>query len=356
MHRLFHKAALAKAALLVLVALCLVGTGPFSLRQQASAAQLEPRKLKMSNSTEGLQNVSYDLQFDVGTSGLVGSISIEFCSNSPLYGEVCDVPTGMDVSGATIATQSGLTGFTVSSANTTSNRLVITRPPAGAIAGTISHYIFSGIQNPDNAGSLFARLVTYASSDTSGPSTDDGGLALVIIGALGLNAEVPPYLTFCLGESISGLDCTTATEDFSDLGNLIPTATSAAQTQIIIATNASNGYSMWVAGTSMTSGNNVIPAMAGGPAVPGTAQFGMNLRANTVPGIGQDATGPGFAAVTPNYGTPNQFRYNSGDTIASAPQPDDYRKYTVSYVVNVAPNQPGGVYSTTLTYTALANF
>ena len=113
---------------------------------------------------------------------------------------------------------------------------------------------------------------------------------------------------------------------------------------------------MWVLGTSMTSGSNVLPALAGAPSQEGDAQFGINLRANSDPIIGEDPTGPGSGGVTVGYNAPNLFRFQSGDAIATTSNPDDYRKYTVSYIVNVDENQPGGVYSTTLTYVALANF
>ncbi|HEV7454957.1 MAG TPA: hypothetical protein VGO07_06895 [Candidatus Saccharimonadales bacterium] len=181
-------------------------------------------------------------------------------------------------------------------------------------------------------------------------------MALYIHPSVDITAEVPPYLTFCLGENISGVDCSTATEPFSDMGNFSPNLTSAAQHQVVIATNAPDGYSMWATGTSMTSGGNVLVPMTGGTSVKGTSQFGINLRANTIPVIGQNSAGPGVAAVTPNYAQPNHFRFNSGDMLATAPVPDDYRKYTISYVVNIPAGQPGGVYSATLTYVCLANF
>ena len=167
---------------------------------------------------------------------------------------------------------------------------------------------------------------------------------------------MPPYLTFCVGETITNFDCTSATEAFSDLGDLNPNVVSAAQAQMVVATNASNGYSAWVTGTSMTSGNNVLPGMSGGTAQKGVAQFGLNLRANTSPSVGQDPSGPGVGAVPAGYNQANHFRFNPGDTVATSPVPDNFRKYTVSYVVDVASGQPGGVYSTTLTYVCLANF
>jgi hypothetical protein len=125
---------------------------------------------------------------------------------------------------------------------------------------------------------------------------------------------------------------------------------------MVIASNAGGGYSMWVAGTSMTSGANVITAMTGGTAQKGTSQFGLNLIANTNPAVGQNPVGPGAGGVAAGYSQPDHFRFNSGDTLASVTLPDDLRKYTVSYIVNIPSNQPGGVYSTTLTYVCLANF
>jgi hypothetical protein len=181
-------------------------------------------------------------------------------------------------------------------------------------------------------------------------------MALYFLGSLSVNAEVPPFLIFCIGESIIGLDCNTATEPFSDVGILGPLVTGAAQSQLLVATNATGGYTMWVLGGTVASGNNTLPEMAGGSSQKGVSQFGINLRANTDPIVGQDIAGPGVATIQPGYNAQNQFRYQSGDTLATTAAPDDFRKYTVSYIINVADTQPGGVYSTTLTYVALANF
>ncbi|HJQ08986.1 MAG TPA: hypothetical protein VJ836_05900 [Candidatus Saccharimonadales bacterium] len=264
-------------------------------------------------------------------------------------------PVGFDALGATLSAQNGATGFTISAADSTANEIVLTRPPVMQ-PSTAADYTFTGVVNPTNAGSYYARILTYASSNASGAYTDAGGLAFVILPSLSISTEVPPYLTFCLGESITNFDCNTAAEPFSDLGNLSPNLASAAQSQAVIATNAGNGYSMWVSGTTMTSGNNVISPMPGGTSQPGTAQFGLNLRANTNPVIGQNAAGPGAGTVANNYNQQNIFRFQSGDTLVSALTADDYRKYTISYIVNIPVNQPGGVYSTTLTYVCLANF
>lgn len=356
MFRLATSIIFRKPAYLILVALLAFGAGPlnFFASPRVVAGELAPRSIKLSDSRATIANVSHEVSFDVVTPGIIGSIAVMYCSNSPLVEDTCVAPVGFDASSVTLASQAGETGFTVYSGST-ANNVILTRPPAPALAGT-AVYVFEDMVNPDDNGPLYARILTYPSSDASGTATDSGGLAMMILSAPTVSTEVPPYLLFCLGESISGLSCNTATEPFSDIGVLSPLTTGAAQSQLIIATNAENGYTMWALGGTMTSGNNTIPAMAGGPSQEGVSQFGINLRANTDPIVGQDVAGPGVATVMAGYNQQNQFRYQSGDTLATANAPDDYRKYTVSYIVNVADGQPGGVYSTTLTYITLANF
>ncbi|HSX17314.1 MAG TPA: hypothetical protein VLH86_04395 [Patescibacteria group bacterium] len=354
MGRLLTKLATSKPLALVSVVSLLIAAGPFN-PPRVFAGDLIDRSLTASDSFAGTPEVTYSPLFTIATTGTVGSVAIMFCANTPLLDQPCDPPPGLDATSTSITGQGGMTGFSIFGGST-ANVIILTRPPAAANAGDTAFYEFNKIHNPNNPGPLFARFLTFASSDGSGPPTDGGGMALYINNSVDINAEVPPYLTFCLGENITSLDCSTATEPFTDMGSFSPNLTSAAQHQIIVATNAPDGYSMWALGSSMTSGSDVITPMSGGTSVKGTSQFGINLRANSTPNVGQDATGPGFAAVTAGYNQQNHFRFNSGDMLATAPVPDDFRKYTISYIVNIPAGQPGGVYSTTLTYVCLANF
>lgn len=352
MERLGVRAVRTSALLLVFTASLVVA---LAQARSAYASDLQPRSLTVSDSRAGQSNVTYELSFRNTTSGTVGSISIDFCSNSAIIQDPCTPPAGFDASGANLVSQTGMTGFSIDPSST-NNHILLTRPPA-VYGQFLATYTFLNIQNQTNGGSMYARVATYPTSDGTGQYADNGSMALYFPLELNVNAEVPPFLKFCLGESITAFDCTTATEPFSDMGNLGPLVTGAAQSQMVIATNAQDGYSMWVLGGTMTSGNNTIASMAaGGPSIKGTAQFGINLRANTAPVIGDDPVGPGVAIVNPLYFQQNQFRYVSGDELVTTNAPDDLRKYTVSYIVNVPANQPGGVYATTLTYVALANF
>jgi hypothetical protein len=353
MAQLIAKAASKRIWLLVSAAVLLTGAGPLQ-PWQANAAELRPRSLVMDDATAAAHYVTYSVGFNISDTTTVGSVRLQFCSNTSLIDDECNAPFGFSASDAVIASQSGSTGYTIS-VDSTDNELILTRPPTVQPATDVK-FTLVNITNPSTAGTFYARILTYSSSNATGPYTDAGGLALAIAPSLSVSTEVPPYLTFCLGESITDFNCSTATDPFSDLGDLSPTTTSAAQTQMVVATNAQNGYSLWTTGASMTSGNNVIAPILGTASKKGTSQFGINLRANSNPRVGQDPAGPGSAGVTSGYSQPNQFRFASGDTLASATRPDDYRKYTVSYIVNVSANQPGGMYSTTLTYICLGNF
>jgi hypothetical protein len=115
----------------------------------------------------------------------------------------------------------------------------------------------------------------------------------------------------------------------------------------------SYGYVVQVVGNTPTNGSHTLPAMTTtGASQAGTEQFGINLVANTLPfsvGTNPDNGQFGFGTVATNYGTSNQYRYVSGETIASAPKSSGVTTYTISYLVNVAGLTPGGQYTSNQT-------
>lgn len=321
----------------------------------AGAVDLAQRSLTLSDNSASASAV-YDFKLTLNdASSTLGSIEFQFCSNSALIGDPCDAPAGFDASSSTLTNQSGASGFAINPASTTNN-LIISRTPASP-AGSDLEYVFSGVINPSSGGSEYVRVQTYSSGDASGPSTNQGALAFAIISPVQIQAQVPPYVTFCTGVTISGYDCSQTSGDYIDFGELSPSRTATGSQQLLVATNAPNGYNIFVSGTTMTSGNNVISAMANNAnAVPGTGQFGLNLVANSFPLVGADVAGPGVATPTNNYDQPNLFRFVPGEAVASASTSSDYRKFTVSYVVDVPSGQAPGIYATTMTYIALGNF
>jgi hypothetical protein len=337
-------------AALLLIFIVTLGT----LSASVSGAQLLVRSITLT-SAEINVTTTYKLGFRITTPGTLGSIQAQFCSNNPLFTEPCDQPAGLDVSGAVLGAQIGETGFSVSNAST-ANNLILIRPPS-ASSVQFSSYSLDNIVNPSATGSYYVRVQTFASNDASGASTDYGGLAFNINDNFRISAEVPPYILFCAGLTIPSYDCGSSSGKTVDLGNLSSKKTSSGQSQLLVATNAANGYTIYMQGTTLTSGNDVISSLTlPGVALAGSNQFGVNLRANLSPAVGSDPVGPGSGLPAPSYNQPDKFAFNSGDAIASAPQGEDYRRYTISYVADVSGAQPPGIYVSTITYVAVGNF
>lgn len=322
---------------------------------KVAAAELGTRSLEMSDESSGKQGVTYNVSFHITTPGTLGSIEVEFCSNSTFPTDSCTAPAGLDATNASFSLETGVSGFTMSPASS-ANDIVITRPPAPITAVTAT-LRFDNITNPTSAGSYYVRVLTYPTSDATGPWTDNGGMAFAINPAVNVSVQVPPYLLFCTGNTISGADCGNVSGDFIDLGGLSTGHTSSGQSQMAIATNGKNGYNISVTGTTLTSGNNIIPALSSDTAPqPGISQFGINLRRNSNPAVGADPTGAGMGVPTTSYDQPNLYKYNNGDVIATASSVEEYRQYTVSYIVNISKSQPPGIYASTFTYVAFGNF
>ena len=338
-------------SIFVMVSLLLVA-GPFL--GHAGAGQLQNRSVQVSNNTPAFNDASYHFSFDLFTLGTVGSIELKFCGNSALFDDPCDPPWGFDASNVTIANESGLTGFLIGPASGSSD-VILARPPAVAGPVTVS-FDLQHIINPTDPGSYYVRMLTYPSNDASGSPTDIGAAALATTNDVTVSAEVPPYLIFCSAAIIPNMDCTVADDNYVNLGTLGSDRTASGTTQLLAATNADFGYTIRTLGSTMTSGNNILPAMQTTTSQVGTSQFGINLRANTNPVVGQQPAGGGSAAPAAGYNQVNRYRYADGEVVATANSVQDYRRFTVSYIANVNKTQAPGVYVTTLTYLCLANF
>lgn len=321
----------------------------------AIASQLTARSITMSNAIPSAI-ANHNFSFTYTSTSAIGSVAFEYCDNSPVFAYVCNPPAGLDVTAANLASQSGNTGFSINGVATTANKLVITRPPLAA-AAVASTYNFTNITNPSTPNSaVFVRITTYATVDATGPYTDYGAVATAIISPFNIGASVPPFLRLCVGISVA-VDCSVTANSTVDLGILRPSSARANQSQFAAGTNSITGYVVYILGTTMTSGNNSITALSSPtPSFPGNSQFGINLRANSNPSVGQNPSGSGTAIPAANYNTPNLFMLQSGDAIATDTIPSDFNRMTVSYMANIPSSQAPGIYSTTFTYLATAQF
>ena len=166
----------------------------------ASAAQVTSRSIELSNSAAGATNVGYTVKFT--TVAAAGAFVLDFCKDSPIYGQTCVAPDDLDVTGVTTATS----GFT---ATKLSNSLIKVASSPDMGAATAQTVVLTGIaSNPSTAGDPFyARIVTfdtsanassYSSTGTNTGKEDDGGVAMSITDSIGVTAAVRESMTFCV--------------------------------------------------------------------------------------------------------------------------------------------------------------
>jgi hypothetical protein len=343
MHKL--KYVIVGYALAVLVGICLLPAAT------VQADQLIERSLDISTPLVSAVG-NYEFTFTLPDTTNIGAISFLFCTE-PLQGQPCIAPSGLDASHAVLTQQSGETGFVIYSQN--ANYIQLERPPAPGHNEQLQ-YTFSNITNPASpTQTYFVRILTFPTFDGSGPFIDFGTVATATSTGVYINTIVPPILDFCVGITIPG-NCTTASGYFIQLGDFSTLKTSAASSMMEAGTNAISGVVITVNGATMTSGNYVINNLTSQtPSTIGTSQFGINLRANTNPVIGNDPAG-GSTVLALAYDVPNQYQFNDGDLVAYSPTTTNLVKLTVSYIVNISKLQTVGIYDTTITYICTASF
>ena len=157
-----------------------------------------------------------------------------------------------------------------------------------------------------------------------------------------------PTLTFAITDAIA---------DFGAFSAAVASTTTAT---FEVINYTSYGYVVQVYGSPPTYGGNTIDAMTStSPSQAGTEQFGINLVANTSPvslGANPDNSSYGFGQAGTNYSTPNNYRFVSGETIASAPKSSGKTVYTISYITNVSSLTQGGQYTSNQTIIVIGTY
>ncbi len=151
-----------------------------------------------------------------------------------------------------------------------------------------------------------------------------------------------------------------------DLGVLNNSSTAAASANFSVSNYLSDGYVVRVLGNSPTNvsgpGTHSLTALnSPNPSTPGTEQFGINLVANTTPGIGtnpiqQPDSSFSYGEPAVGYDQADYFKYVDGDIIAESSRESGQTDFTMSIIANIATTTPGGRYQTVLVVQAIATF
>ena len=322
------------------------------LPMTASAAGLSPRSVRLGSSQPGIAT-SNAMTLTTATTSAVGSIAFRYCTTAS---GACTVPAGLTSTAATLTAQSNIAGYAIN--NATNGAPYINNGAAPLVtAGTSVGVTLGNVTNPTAVNTtFFVRITTYTGNDGATGAIDAGTVAVSTAQVVQLTGVTPEILIFCVGITITS-DCNSMTGSTIDFGDFSPQSTSFGTSVMQASTNAGGGYSVTVNGTTLSSGANTIPALATQTSpIIGVGQFGLNLRQNTTPAVGTDPSGAGSGTYTGIYGLANQYRFVTGDSIATAPAPTNANTYTSSYVVNIGGSQAAGVYTSTMTYICTANF
>lgn len=146
----------------------------------------------------------------------------------------------------------------------------------------------------------------------------------------------------------------------ASFGAFSPSTTATSTASFEVSDYTSYGYAVQILGNAPSNGGHTLATMsATAPSQIGIEQFGINVVANTSPiafGANPNNGQFGNGAAAANYTTANNFRYVSGETIATAPKSSGVTIYTISYIVNVTSLTPGGQYTSSQTLVCTGTF
>ena len=232
---------------IVALVLAMLLLSPSLINNSALASLVSERSITMSSSSVSATNVKYKIDFVAV--GQAGAITIDFCKNSPVFGQDCDALPGFSVDDATTSTP----GFSIHSA--ANNRLVINGAVTESSQVTVE---IEGVNNPSQSGTFYARIATYdtAINAANAPvgelgdgSIDEGGIAMAITPTIGVSGVVPETMTFCVSAEPISANCNSVEPPTlrlgEDIGNgiiaLVPGQLSEGDIYTQLSTNAING-------------------------------------------------------------------------------------------------------------------
>ncbi|HJQ08987.1 MAG TPA: hypothetical protein VJ836_05905 [Candidatus Saccharimonadales bacterium] len=355
-----------RSALCVVAAFSLAVAGVFSgLAEHASAAQVTARSIRISDSTPNANGVIYRVAFTVATTGNVGGIAIDFCSNTPIIGDSCTTPGAFDVNESTLTVnnQSGITGLAVDAA-TTANKLILTRTVGNINSGTNAVFELgdatNALHNPSATGSFYARIYTYATvaaAQGHSPGTptgyvDYGGIAMSTAAVINITARVMETLSFCVYNTTCGDDPSITIGHTVGTTTVIDsTAVDTATVNFSLSTNANGGAAIRMKGDTLKNGSNDIdPAGAVSTFAAGTEEFGVRLSTagtnitGTAPYDGGSGTQYGLIVTG---GGSDDITSTYGGQVAALSAPVNNSISTLTFAATASTTTPAGTYTAT---------
>lgn len=336
-----------------------------------SAEQVTDRSVELSNSSKTMTGVTYITQFT--TIGSATGFVIDFCSNSPLIGQTCTPPPGLSVSAATSSDS------TKDVTETTANKFVGTKTMTTPGAQTIT---LAGVTNPTNAGTIYARILTFNNGDeqdydsgTPGAYVDSGSVALSITDTVGVSGAVLETMTFCVAGAAISADCGDAASNPPVLalgeGNPKALSTSAVSSGNIyaqISTNAAKGAVVRLKSDATGCGGLLLTGGTGCHIAPQNDEGQVADFAANNALFGLKASGAGNFVAAGDYNNTRYFiNYVNGDAtgvtsvygdpvLNTSGGPINNANATLTFGAGITNTTPAGLYATDLSLIATGTF
>lgn len=352
----------------------------------ASAAQVTERSIALSSSSVKATGVTYTVNFTPAAAAT--AFVVDFCSDTPVVGQPCAAPVGFTAVGVGTAPA----GFTVTpgvSKIVAAGTLTAATPVSVALAG---------VTNPDAAGPLYARIVTYdtptnaaayTSTDLGTGNVDEGGVAMSITPTVAVTGSVLESMTFCVASVAITATCANASANppvlklgttVGDITVLDPSTVNEGDIFTQISTNATTGAVVSLKSNAIGCGGLInsgaptqcyIPATGAADLVQGTPGFGVKTSASTPTALAPSPIGvlqPFDTAGTPFYSSAKYaFNWITGDAtgvtstfgdqfLDTAGAPVNNQNVTLTFGAAVSANTPAGSYSTDLSLIATGKF
>lgn len=272
-------------------------------------------------------------------------------------------PTGMVTTSATKGSVSGggLTNGNWTLYNTVDGTLQYEYASGGGSTATAVTITTNGITNPTSAGVYYAQLTTYTtlSTHTCTVPVSTTTIAFRVNNGQALSVTVDPSLTFAVNnvagsQTVNGSSTTVATTaDTIALGNVNSSTNVIAAQDLVVTTNAQNGYTVYASysGTLTDANSNTIADWTGTNTAPttfsaaGTSAFGYTTESTSLSGTAaRFGSGKWAKFETWNYEVARSTVAVSADTTR------------VGYQVGVSGTQKAGLYQTTIVLTATPTY
>lgn len=346
-------------ALRLLMVVALLGTF-FPAAKPAQAAALTALSDTMSSSKINTAS-SHVIRFTTPTGAtdntdtIIVTFPSDFDFTSKTIGTVSfthGATTGAETT-ETLAASASATEWGAAFSGTENRVLTLTAPTDGTGAAALSAtqkviitYDSTNAINPSSASS-YAIAVTGTFGDT-------GSVTVNILNddQVSVSATVAQSLTFSISDSTIGFGTLSSSAARFATGDTAGDASETEAHTLVVGTNATNGYTLTLNGSTLTcsacSGATIDAIGSSNTASStGSEQFGLRMTASG-----------GSGAVTAPYAAAG-YAFDTAafpDQVASAGAASANTTYSVRYLANIASGTEAGSYSSTLTYTATANF